>query len=101
MKYGRTARILAILLALLLIGSALVACAKNNVGGDGTTAAGTPASTSGNTPSASTDDQSTPEETKRLDDFGREWIDDELPESAALDRTFTVHMRGNVEQYEW
>ncbi len=99
MKHGRISRTLAILLAALMIGSALVACAKNG-GGDGTTAAGTPASTTG-TPSASTDDQSTPEETKRLDEFGREWIDDELPESAALDRTFTVHMRGNVEQYEW
>ena len=88
---NRTIRLISVLLCALMILLAFAACA-NSGGGDTTTAA-VDSNAGDVTPEATTE---------RLDDFGRPWIDDDLPETLDMgERTFTVHMRGNVEEVEW
>lgn len=36
-----------------------------------------------------------------LDEYGREIVEADLPDTKYEGETFTVHMRGNVERYEW
>ena len=90
----KTIRLLSLLLSALMILLAFAACSGKTPGGDDTTAA--------QGDQTGTDIQTEAATTVRLDDFGRPWIDDELPEKGDFgDRTFTIHTRGNVEQYEW
>ena len=90
----KTIRLLSLLLSALMILLAFAACSGKTPGGDDTTAAQGDQTGSG--------EQTAEATTERLDDFGRPWIDDELPEKGDFgDRTFTIHTRGNVEQYEW
>ena len=39
--------------------------------------------------------------TEKLDDYGRPWLDADIPEKNYNGMEFRVHTRGNVEQYEW
>lgn len=41
------------------------------------------------------------ETTQKLDDYGRPWLDADIPEKNYGGTEFKVHTRGNVEQYEW
>ena len=85
-------RLLSVLLSALMIILAFASCAESG-GGDTTTAA--PDQDTGNEPTAEVT-------TERLDDFGRPWVDDDLPESLDMGgRDFTVHLRGGVEEVEW
>lgn len=81
-------RLLSVSLALLLLLLSFAACGSEG-GETDTTAAATVQET---TP---------PEETVLLDEYGREIIADNLPDRKFTGDTFTVHTRGNVEQYEW
>ncbi len=90
---NRTIRLLSALLCALMILLSFAACA-NSGDGDTTTAAG---GTQGQG-----SDVTAEVTTERFDEFGRPWIDDELPETLDMgERTFTIHTRGNVERYEW
>jgi len=83
----------ACILALLTLLTVIAACGNNTTDPETTTAS----------PSAGEATTSAPETTAVVtDEFGREWIEDGLPETADYkNRTFTVHTRGNVEKYEW
>ena len=112
MKHTRLfTRLTAIMLALLMLVLA-TACANTNGGND--TATTTTASQSGNnSPSGdngnsgdagnntadTTEVDTTPK--VELDEYGREVIEPDLPDIKFEGETFTVHSRGNVEQYEW
>lgn len=79
-------RILTVMLSLLLFAGSLVSCS-----GSGTEPALTTAADADTDPEVPT---------AALDEYGREIIADNLPERK-FNRKFTVHTRGNVEQYEW
>ncbi len=84
-------RLTAGLLAGLLL--ALTACSGGGEGSETTAAPQT------QTPSGET---TTPVESgPALDQYGREIIEADLPDVKFEGETFTVHTRGNVEQYEW
>ena len=94
---GKTRKIFVSAVALMLcLCSVLMYSACGDTGGtpDGSTA---PGADSQGTPDGSTE----PVTEARTDEFGRPWIEDGLPETADYDREFSVHTRGNVEQYEW
>lgn len=111
-------RLLALVLALLMI-VFTVACANDTPGDDDTPKETTPASQGGNdTPDdggeqPSQGDQgdqgdsgeTTPADTTppapELDEYGRPIVEADLPDVKYDNMTFTVHTRGNVEQYEW
>lgn len=81
-------RILAGVLAALLLSVSFISCAQEGNG---------PATTQA---TANTSDPSDVT-TEALDAYGRPIIPDNLPEKNYNGRTFTVHTRGNVQQYEW
>ncbi len=91
MKHTRlSTRLLAALLAVLML--TLVACSSS---GDSTD---TTAAPNAQNPG----DTTAPAETgPALDQYGREIIEADLPDVKFEGETFTVHTRGNVEQYEW
>ena len=90
---NRTIRLLSALLCALMILLSFAACANSGDGETTTAAGGTQGQGSDVTAEVTTE---------RFDEFGRPWIDDELPETLDMgERTFTIHTRGNVERYEW
>ena len=95
----KTQKVLALVLALLMVAISLAACAKGE-GGDTTPAATTAVNgEQGNTPEQTT---GTAETEAPKNEYGITIVPDDLPESADLqNRDFTVHTRGNVERYEW
>ena len=89
----KTIRLLSVLLSALMIILAFASCAEKGEGDTTTAAGGTQGQGSDVTAEVTTE---------RLDDFGRPWVEDELPETLDMGgRDFTVHTRGNVERYEW
>ena len=93
MKKHTSRSVAAIILLLALLVGLVVGC--NNSGDPQDSTVTTTAQPSGD--SSSPPDTTAPE----LDEYGRPVIDDEIPELNYQDRTFTIHTRGNVEQYEW
>ena len=90
MNNRMSTKLLAALLAMLML--ALTACS----GGGGTVEDTTAAPV--NDPAQTT----APAETgPALDQYGREIVEANLPDVKYNGETFTVHTRGNVEQYEW
>ncbi len=98
-RVGGFAKTLAAILALLMCAIAFVSCANGSgnttdaPSGDGTSAS-----------PAGSGDQTAPETEPPVltDEYGRPIEEDGLPAEADLGgRTFTVHTRGNVDQYEW
>lgn len=109
-------RIIAVIMALLMLVLA-TACANTDGNAADTTTAtqsgnNTPAGDSGNSgnsgnsgdagndaadTTAGAEDQPKVE----LDEYGREIVNPDLPDVKYEGETFTVHTRGNVEQYEW
>ena len=106
------ARSLALALALLMLVFA-VACANDTPvddskettpaqGGNDAPNQGGNDTPSGDTPQGG--DQGTTETqppAPELDEYGREIVEADLPDVTYDGKTFTVHTRGNVEQYEW
>ena len=89
----KTIRLLAVLLSALMIILAFASCADKGEGDTTTAAGGTQGQGSDVTAEVTTE---------RLDDFGRPWVEDELPETLDMGgRDFNIHTRGNVERYEW
>ena len=115
-------RLTAVMLALLMLVMAS-ACATGDNGdtpADTTTAApsgNNPSGDSGNSGNTADTDPANPADTTAgsadttvggstpiapvLDEYGREIIEPDLPDVKYDGETFTVHTRGNVEQYEW
>ena len=109
-------RLIAVMMALLMLVLA-TACANTDGGND--TATTTTSSTGNNTPSGDNGDSgnsgnsgdagndaadtSAADTTPKveLDEYGREIVNPDLPDVTYEGKTFTVHTRGNVEQYEW
>lgn len=94
MKKHTSKSLVALVLLLALTVGFVVGC-NNTDNPSGSTADTTTKSPGGNT--------QTPSDTTgvELDEYGRVIVDDGIPELNYNDRTFTVHTRGNVEQYEW
>ncbi|MCQ2427057.1 MAG: hypothetical protein MJ137_01470 [Clostridia bacterium] len=87
----KMSRALALMLAMLTLATLITSCSNTpDSAPDGTTEAGVPA-----------DNTTASAETERFDDFGRPWVEDDLPEKVNYNRDFTVHSRGNVDKYEW
>ncbi len=92
------ARIAALATALLLCVSVLASCAGGS-GNTGTTAPDAPGSSA---PAGSENTAAETEPPVLTDEYGRPVEEDGLPAEADLGgRTFVVHTRGNVDQYEW
>ena len=72
------------------------ACGESGTAEESKSGASTSASS--NDPAAVVTEEET---TVKLDDYGREWIDADIPEANYGGYEFHVHTRGNVEQYEW
>ncbi|MBQ3127269.1 MAG: extracellular solute-binding protein [Clostridia bacterium] len=83
-------RVAAGLLAVLLL--ALTACSG---GGEGSETTAAPQTQQPDETTAAVDDG------PKLDQYGREIIEADLPDVRFDGETFTIHTRGNVEQYEW
>ena len=117
MKARFFTRLTAVILALLMLILASACANSDGNSVDTTTAAptgnnGTPADTT-----AGSNDPANPSDTSagagtdagtedtqpkvELDEYGREIIEPDLPDIKFDGETFTVHTRGNVEQYEW
>lgn len=92
---NNTVKLISALLALMMLALCFVACGSTTG----------PSENSG-TPSASTtggaDSSTPPETTQRLDDYGRPYLEADIPDNLNYNNDeFVVHMRGNVEKYEW
>ena len=110
MKTRFFTRLTAVILALLMLILASACANSDGNSVDTTTAAptgnnGTPADTT-----AGRNDPANPADTTAgvdtppapaLDEYGREIVEPDLPDVKYEGETFTVHTRGNVEQYEW
>lgn len=83
----------AIVLMLVMLVAVAAGCSNTNGPGETTTT----------TAPRQPGDTSAPSDTTGVeyDEYGREIVADEIPEMNLGDRTFTIHTRGNVEQYEW
>ena len=92
MKKAILTRALVLLLAVLMILPAAVACGPTVEDPQGGTTTPTGTTTAGGAVTT----------TVQTDEYGRPVVPDELPESMNLERTFTVHTRGGgAEENEW
>ena len=101
-RTAKSTRLLAMLMAALVLFASLAACSNKE---DNVTSSTTTVATSDNAPSTEgaatgATTENTPE-APALDEYGREIVSADLPDVRYDGETFTVHTRGNVEQYEW
>lgn len=99
-RTGMSTRILAILLAVLVLTASFAACGKaKDDTSDTTTNASNDTTVAGSTSDTAPSEDTPP--APALDEYGREIVEADLPDVRFDGETFTVHTRGNVEQYEW